>query len=283
MHARREANRRPNAGIAKRARISVRRLASAVALIALTGIAHVAAAETVQYQGSAIDPGSGRVLYRETHLVQSDGVKMSRRIVLYQCANGTLFARKQVDYSKSQIAPVFEMIDARDGYHEGVRRAAGKIIAFVKPGESLPERSAQIASSGVLVADVGFDAFATGHWAALSGGQTLALDFVVPARGKAYAFKVGKLADASVEGVPALTYRLHLSGVLALFAPAIDVSYASASRRLLRFTGVTNIRSDSGQQLNARIDFPASAPKPAASTALDDAMKLPLKRCKVEV
>jgi hypothetical protein len=251
------------------------------AMVAFACLNDVARANTVEYQGRAIDPSSGRLLYRETHLLQSDGERMLRRVVLYQCSNGDTFARKRVDYSQSQIAPAFELDDARDGYREGLLRENGTAIAFFKPNATAPERTVPIASTASLVADAGFDAFVTRNWTALAAGKTLALDFAIPARGKAYGFRLARHAKIAIDGTPAWTFRLQLGGMLAWFVSSIDVSYAIDSHRLLRFEGVTNIRSSKGGQMTARIDFPATAPKPIAAAALQDAMTQPLKPCTV--
>ena len=259
----------------RRLRLHAIVLAALASLLAQQGVL----ADTIQYRGTAIDPATHRVLYRETHIVQRDNGKPGVRIVLYQCIDGTTFARKRVDYAASAIAPDFELTDARDGYREGVRRERGRIDAFAG---SAPHgvRTAALTPSTTLVADAGFDAFVDGNWNGLLAGRTLALQFVVPAKGQAYDFRLGKQATTVIDGVPTVVFRLRMGGLLALFAPHIDVAYALATHRLLRFTGITNIRHADGGQIVAQIDFPAVAPAAVASTALQDAIALPLQACR---
>ncbi|MEO7477912.1 MAG: hypothetical protein ABIT64_01605 [Lysobacteraceae bacterium] len=239
-----------------------------------------ALADTIEYRGTAIDPSSHRVLYRETHIVQRDNGRQNLRVVLYQCSDGTTFARKRVDYTASAIAPDFELIDARDGYREGVRRAHGRIVAFAGVGAQ-GARNAALTPGATLVADAGFDAFVDSNWNALLAGRTLALQFTVPAKGKAYDFKLGKQATTVIDGVPAVVFRLQMGGLLSLFAPHIDVAYAIATHQLLRFTGITNIRHAAGRQIVAQIDFPAAAPTAVAPSTLQNAMALPMHACRV--
>ena len=244
--------------------------------------APLALAEVMEYQGRAIDPASGRALYSETHLVQRDHGRMIMRVVLYQCADGTTFARKRVDYTNAMTAPEFELIDARDGYREGLRRQHGQAFAFVKPSVQEAESAEPVASDGTpLVADAGFDEFVTGNWAALIAGQTLPMDFVVPAKGDTYGFRLTRQTQTVIGGLPAVVFRMRLGGLLTLFAPHIDVAYGLAAHNLLRFEGVTNIRSSDGRQMVARIDFPASAPTPIASIAVQSALTMPLKACRI--
>ena len=243
--------------------------------------AGVAMADTVTYQGRAIDPESGHLLYRETHLIQRDNGRMVMRVVLYQCDDGTVFARKRVDYLNSMTAPDFELVDARDGYREGLRRSRGQPIAFVKNDLQSDESSKPLAPSTALVVDAGFDEFVTRNWPALLDGRTMPITFAVPSKGASYGFKLTRQTQAVVDGVPAVIFRMRLSGLFALFAPHIDVAYALATHSLLRFEGVTNIRSGTGRQMTARIDFPASAPTPVAPAVLQNAMVMPLKACRI--
>lgn len=259
-----------------------RQLSSACAALLLLLIANTAAfADTVEYQGRAVDPASARLLYRETHMIQRDNGRMMMRLVLYQCDDGTVFARKRVDYANSMTAPDFELIDARDGYREGLRRQHGQPVVFVKASAQAGEQSDAIEPGNALVADAGFDEFVTRNWAALIAGRTLALDFAVPAKGDSYHFKLTRQTQAIVDGIPAVVFRMRLSGLFSLFAPHIDVAYGMAAHNLLRFEGMTNIRNGNGQRMEARIDFPAAAPAAIAPVVLQNALILPLKACRI--
>ena len=249
--------------------------------VAVLMAAPFAQAETMEYQGRATDPASGRALYSETHLVQRDNGRMVTRVVLYQCADGTTFARKKVDYTNAMTAPEFELIDARDGYREGLRRQHGQAFAFVKPTAQAAESVEPVASDGTLVADAGFDEFVTRNWVALIAGQTLPMDFVVPAKGDTYGFRLTRQTQTVIGGLPAIVFRMRLGGLLTLFAPHIDVAYGLAAHNLLRFEGITNIRSSDGRQMVARIDFPASAPTRIAPIVLQNALTMPLKACRI--
>jgi hypothetical protein len=249
------------------------------AALAALCICHCALADTVQFQGRAVDPASGRLLYREVHLVQSDNGRNIIRVVLYQCESGATFARKRVDYANSMIAPDFELVDVRSGYREGLRRINGKLILFARANATAVERDAAIAPGNALVADAGFDEFVTRNWTALAAGQTLALDFAIPTRGETYRFKLAREAQTTINGVPAMVFRMNLGGLLSLFAPHIDVTYGMASHHLLRFEGITDISGSDGRRMVARIDFPTGAPAEIAPTALNAALALPLVAC----
>lgn len=246
---------------ANRGRVFTRRPPGATASLALgllLAIAPAAQANISFEEGLARDPGSDRLLYREQHLVRREGERLLERLVLYRCPDGTAFARKRVDYRRSAQAPAFSLEDARDGYGEGLRAGSGAGTVWVREGGS--ERSAALEPTPRLVADAGFDEFIRRNWQALLAGESVPLRFAVPARLESLAFKVSHVGSTRFDGEPAERFRLRLGGWLGWIAPHIDVAYGRDSRRLLRFEGLSNLRTDDGgSQLQARIEFPTPA------------------------
>lgn len=232
-------------------------------------------------EGVAREPGSERLLYREQHLVRRLDGEPTERLVLYRCGDGTPFARKRVDYRGSAVAPEFAFEDARLGYGEGLRRRTGVESVWVREGEDAAERSAALEDDVRLVADAGFDEFIRDNWTPLVSGQSVPLRFAVPSRLQTLGFKVNRQGSTQLGSEPAETFRLRLGGLLGWIAPHIDVAYGRESRRLLRFEGLSNLRSDDGDsQLVARIEFPT--PAQAASEAQWQAFAgLPLSVCRV--
>ncbi len=235
-------------------------------------------------EGVARDPGSLALLYREHHLVRRADGKPTERLVIYRCADGTPFARKRVDYRGSVLAPEFSFEDARQGYREGLRRegVGGTGTVWVRDGLGESERSATLDDPAAgLVADAGFDEFIRRHWQPLVAGQSVPLRFAVPSRLQSLGFKVDRQDPQQLGQEQAETFRLKLGGILGWIAPHIDVAYGRESRRLLRFEGLSNLRSDDGRsQLVARIEFPAPAVQ-AAEAQWRTAERQPLSACRV--
>lgn len=212
-------------------------------------------------EGLARDPDSRALLYREHHLVRRADGKPTERLVIYRCADGTPFARKRVDYRRSAQAPEFSFEDVRLGYREGLRRSGGAGTVWVRDARGESERSAALDDPAqALVADAGFDEFIRSNWAPLVSGQSVPLRFAVPSRLQTLGFKVDRQGPVTLGQEPAESFRLKLGGLLGWIAPHIDVAYGRESRRLLRFEGLSNLRSDDGRsQLVARIEFPVPA------------------------
>jgi hypothetical protein len=233
----------------------------------------------LRYQeGTARDPASNALLYRERHWLRDDGDRPIERLVVYLCPDGRAFGRKQVDYRRSASAPAFRLVDARSGYAEGLREAAGARVFFQPAGGS--EKSVLLASKR-LVVDAGFDEFIREQWPALTGGTAVPLDFALPARLQSMGFSVRRVGQTQLAGEPAWVFRLRLSGLLGWVAPHIDVAYGQNSRRLLRFEGVSNVRDDRGRkEIIARIDFQLPA-RVVEDGQWQAAMRTPLVACSI--
>ena len=233
-------------------------------------------------EGLARDPGSRALLYREHHLIRRADGRPTERLVIYRCADGTPFARKRVDYRRSAQAPEFSFEDVRLGYREGLRRSGDSATVWVRDRRDQQERSAALGDPAArLVADAGFDEFIRSQWQPLVAGQSVPLRFAVPSRLQTLGFKVNREGSLTVGTEPAETFRLKLGGLLGWVAPHIDVAYGRDSRRLLRFEGLSNLRTDDGRsQLVARIDF-AKPAVPAEEAQWRSAEGQPLSRCRV--
>lgn len=231
-------------------------------------------------EASARDPESGDLLYTEQHLLRHQDQKLSERLVLYRCADGTAFARKRIDYEGSPLAPAFHFEDVRLGYREGLRRESEGPELWVQDSPAGAERIATLDAGPDVVADAGFDEFIRRQWQPLLAGDAVKLQFAVPSRLESYDFTVSRRGSDRVAGEDAEVFRLRLGGFWGLLAPHIDVAYASDSRRLLRFEGLSNLRDEDGEPLQARIEFPRPA-SPADEARWQALASEPLSACRV--
>jgi hypothetical protein len=232
--------------------------------------AAVGAAE--RYDGDAYALDGETLLFHESHfLAESNGLR--ERIVLYRCPDGRAFARKHVRESADPQTPDFDLQDARLGYREGVRTSGAGREAYVRRGAEAPEQSAPLSIPADGVIDTGFDAYVQRHWSELSGGGTRHFAFLVPSRRSFYTFKLSSIADAADSRT--LSLRLSLGSWWGFLLPHIDVTYDRATRRLLSYEGLTNIRDGALKNLNAHVVFPA-APAPADPQAIEAARAEPL-------
>lgn len=246
----------------------------AMALVILFDAQHAAAVET--YKGDAYNLTTDELLYRETHYLT--GTPGSReRIVLYRCpVDSRPFARKLVHDDGDAQAPDFEMVDARLGYREGVRRKGDGREVYVRRATDKPEESDALPKREDSAIDAGFDIFVQRHWDALVGGQSVSFPFLVPSRRAYYDFKVSKVENATA--LPnTVTIRLALGAWYAFLLPHIDVTYDRTTRRLSSYQGISNIRNGDGKNYVARMEYPALAYRSdAPQSEFDAALTAPL-------
>lgn len=232
-------------------------------------------------EGIARNPEDQKPLYTEQHWIRLDQQIPVERLVIYRCMDGTAFARKRVNYQISAQAPAFEFVDARKGHVEGMRYRKNEASLWYRPQGVTLEKSALLKVQN-LVADAGFNEFIKINWLRLRSGKSLPLQFAVPTRLTAYRFNLRQTGESRMAGIPVVTYQLKLSGLLSWLAHPIEVTYDLASRRLLRFKGLSNLRDDDGEfDLMTQIDFP----KPARDVQESEWQKhvaLPLSACRLK-
>jgi len=248
-------------------------MATALASFALPALA---APRTESFSGNAYAIDGDLLLYHETHYLFS-GEHGGERIVLYQCPDGRAFARKRSRDDGNAQAPDFDLVDARVGYREGVRRNGGLREVYVQRSATQAEQAdpLQLPADGVI--DTGFEAFARLHWDALVRGDTLPFAYLVPSRRKFYAFKVGKI-DLPAAPPGSVTFRLASSSWVSFLLPHIDISYDLETRRLVRYEGLSNVRDvKTGKNYRVHYEYPkVSVARDIDSALIQAALATPL-------
>ncbi len=232
----------------------MRRLLVGICLTMLS--AHCLAELEVRYeQGRAWNLAKTHVLYTESHWTASENNALKNRTVVYRCADGTPFARKEISYTRSTLAPEFSFTDIRFNYQEGLRWQKDKPeLWFMRNAQS---QQKLLTNASNLVADAGFDVFVKSHWPALAAGRRQTLQFAVPSRLTSYGFNLQRVNSLPYNKEPAQRFMLGLDSWLGFIAPNIELTYSTNNKRLLRFKGLSNILNDQGEKpVNTIIEFP---------------------------
>ena len=231
------------------------------------------------YTGTAVERHTLNLLYEEHHVLRYLGGRLAERVVLYTCAGGSPFARKSVSYV-DPVAPDFLLEDASNGLREGVRAVAGVRSVFFRSDHVAVEKAAPLPRVPGLVVDAGFDEFIRANWPLLLEGKPLPLHFLVPSRLEDIAFEVQHLRSDTHEGARVELFRLKLASALSWFVRPIDVSYGTADRVLVRYTGVSDLRDGAGNNLQALINFPSKDRIESDAQSMSAARQAPLTACK---
>jgi hypothetical protein len=229
-----------------------------------------------RYDGLAYAPRSSALVYRETHWRYLDrGV--AARLVLYRCPNGDAFARKQVFDRPNESTPDFELVDARDGYREGVRTLASGREVFWQANRDTAARQRKIEVGGEAVIDAGFDALVRSQWVPLMAGKSVSAKFLLPSSQDFLKVNIRRQPSNAEPGT--VRIGMGLDAWYGFVAPDTELVYRLRDRWLLRFEGVGSIRNPKGRHQVVRIEFPDKLRVAGVGQGeVDAAIKAPLKR-----
>jgi len=209
------------------------------------------------YTGYAYATDRDVLLYVEEHreLWSADLLEHN---VTYRDPEEGIIVEKEIDYTASEVAPSFVARDLRSGRIEGAEVGARRLELTRGEGETRSLRKPDD-----LVVDAGFNRFILRHWDALTAGKRLRLAFAAPALFRCIDFVVFAQRRLEIAGQSAYVFRMRTDSLLfRLFTEPIDVSYCAETKRLLAYEGLTNIRNDRGENLEARIVFPEPGEDP---------------------
>lgn len=178
--------------------------------------------------GNAYDRESGQLLYVEYHFCLGDHQLCT---VQYRDSYGELFALKELDYRPNPIAPALTLTDYRR------------------------DHQIRVANSGAanLVVDAGFDNYVRRIWNDLERGKTARFPFLVAGFDKPFNMRAER-ADQQACGQDELCLEIKVdSWLLGILASPIELAYSREDRKLLRFSGVSNIKGKNGESLHVDI------------------------------
>jgi hypothetical protein len=219
-------------------------------------------APRTSYDGQAVDLKTGRPVYTERHEeIISGGVRVGMRST-YVGTDGTIWATRRVDFSKSQLVPDFEFEDLRTGYRLGAeRRGTDSVRFFEREGASAPLTEKTIRIPGTAVVDAGFNNFVQSNWETLASGKKLYFNFGAPFAMDYYGFRVYKDGERREAGRRFMTVKLDIDNfVIRLFLDPIVLTYDMDARRLVSYEGISNISDDAGESFFVRISYDPYGP-----------------------
>ncbi len=200
------------------------------------------------------------VLYVAQHQLDFTTRKGS---VDYIDREGTLIANKQMDFSASLYCPTFstELINHSQRY--GIRQQNTELVMFRNDQDKvIPAQD----SSMPLICDGGFDYFVKRQ--ILDSNNTTTFHFAVPYSQASLDMQITLLENKKVKpGVTAvaeqscncsdISYYIiqPKSWLYRMFAPPVVIGYQNSSKRLVVFSGQSNILDESGKNPDVIIGY----------------------------
>ncbi|MDY6829027.1 MAG: hypothetical protein SV583_06585 [Pseudomonadota bacterium] len=226
--------------------------------LALCLLGEASLASTPWVIGEALDAETGELLYTEHHHRPTD--ERTEFLIEYRGPSGEVWAEKYLGPDLQTSTPSFTLNDLRLGEYTRVQTDSEHArVTYREDAEARTEQGV-VALAANLVIDAGFDAFVRSHWTALAtDNQTLPVQFLVPARLKTYDFEL-QATPVDDSDTRLRKFVLEPAGfLLSMVVPPFRLTYASDSRQLMRFEGLSNLTDpDTGKPYRVRIEYRVS-------------------------
>lgn len=214
-----------------------------------------AQAEVRERVGYAYDKHTGQFLYSESHREVMENGRVVKNTIAYKDGEGKLFAEKYIDFQESLVMPYFYLVNTQTGHVEGARgnKSDNLLKVHFRQLSDAPIREASVETPLNGIIDAGFDRFIEQNWTALTKGEILEREFLIPSQLDFYTFEIRKI-EAELDGE--LAFQLGVKSLfLQMFVSPVLVYYDAQTRSLLRYEGVSNIRNGDGENFDVRIEF----------------------------
>lgn len=216
----------------------------------MTGLAY---GETQVYQSEATK--DGKLVYREKHIVEFEGGEVKSSVTEYTAPEGKLLARLTNSYQKSLNSPENTMDDLRGKNKHGVRYAGDQLLMFNQDEgarEEIKKLDPEDSKGKLVVGGQGLHYYLVKNLEEVIKRGKLDLKFLIPGRLDAYDFYL-KVAGKEEETV---TFEIEIDNwFLRLFAPKLKLVYQRKTPRLLRYSGLSNIRDEKKEMMNVDIRY----------------------------
>lgn len=229
-----------------------------IAFAVATSPAWVAAAdnEMERFTGLALSD-RGEFAYREVHEVEHREGKAVRSVTRYFDRRDKLIAELVSDYRRSRVAPDYVFLDGDGRVRESSERLAVGLL-LRSGGES---KVLELDGQERLVIGQGLHQFVRENIEELASGTEQIVHFAIPSRFETFAFRV-RAVDPTAANVVRIEIKVE-SWLLALIAPTLTVDYDRKAKRLLSYSGVSNLEGPDGETQKVVIRYTYESGKPS--------------------
>jgi hypothetical protein len=192
----------------------------------------------------------GDLVYKEKHSVTREGDRVITSLTEYISPAGQVIATMESDYSQNVSMPTYVFEDHRRGYREGLRKEEGEYIIFKQKRGSKEERGTVTNTEDVFSCQ-GWHYYLVNNLATLERGD-VELNLILPSELKALPFEIQQVRSKGdrVEAVLKFNHWLFR-----YFAPTLRLVYDRKSKKLVEYTGISNILDSKGDRQDVRIVY----------------------------
>lgn len=218
--------------------------------------AQVDANGTTCFNGYAYTLKSGDYRYTEHHEVHRQNGRITDWDVTYTGRDGSILAKKHMDFSANQTVPVYRMVQPDSGYEEGIRHNGDTWTMYKRASADATTQTKNFDIDPPMAADSGFNQLVHQHFDALQSGQTVDFKFAAAGRQAVIDLEASKTGTTTFEGKPAVQFTAKLDMFLVnMFVQSLKLTYDPDSKRLLQYEGIGNIHGQDGKVYPVRVSY----------------------------
>lgn len=214
-------------------------------------VSTTAIANSTEYWIDAYDLKTGKLVYKERHLENFKANTPIRYDIDYYRPNGSHFAKKTVSFNGRRYDP--DILLKFDGlsYFELSRYLGNRTYQLVlrDMGKSKSQRK-NVKPKGLVVVDHGIDILIKDKFDDLLNNKTLRFKYIAPARLDYYSFRITPISAKN--GILTASIQSDV-GLVRWITKPITVEYDIQKRRMISYSGVTNIPIDAKNNYRAKL------------------------------
>lgn len=197
------------------------------------------------------------IVYTEKHTVtfSEDGRVVSSE-TLYHSPKNELIAVLKADYSKNLSTPDYTFQDFRHQSNHGLRNSESKVILFSQDkgkSEKIKELDKEKAQNRVLFGCQGLNYYVLEYAAALQESKKIPIQFLIPGNLDSYNFEMA-VQKVNADGI--LEIEIDIDNFfLRLFTPTLKVKYDLQKKRIIGYSGLSNLSDEKGGLQNVVITY----------------------------
>ncbi|MDD2565065.1 MAG: hypothetical protein PHU27_12700 [Salinivirgaceae bacterium] len=218
-------------------------------------------AKPTSFNGFAKEVSTHKLLYEEVHTEIYSADKHNKTETKFLDENKKIIASRILDFSNSMISPQYSLEDHRTGAYEAVTNRSGKFLIQYKENRDAETISESITVPDPAVVDGGFNYFVKSKWNQLMQGETVGFNYISTARQEYYRFQLTIDKSSSNRSSNLVLVKMEPTNYFlrALLDP-IYITYNKNTRRIVQYSGISNIKDKEGKTQVAVLTYPTVGP-----------------------
>jgi hypothetical protein len=216
----------------------------------------VQADEKSEKYSSVAQSKGGANVYQERHEVVFLDRRVQKAKTQYFDPSGRLIGVMSSDFSSRVTIPDYEYYDLRTGLSHGIKLTGDKMTLWRKGKDGKIENSdffeSKFPKEALLVGCQGLHYYLIDNLGLVKERGTIPIIYFIP--GKLDYYKFTLRMDREDEEYIYLKLSID-NFFLRLFTSSLDLKYRKSDRRLVQFSGLSNITDDKDQMQNVLIDY----------------------------